>query len=113
MGEHLNLDNLRELTDGDEDIEKEIFQDFIESSAQLVDELREHCDGGKDNEAWRKAAHALKGIALNLGAFALGDIAKQAQEIYEQSIEEKTKLFHEIDTEKNLVVSLLHKEGTL
>ena len=60
--------------------------------------------------AWQKAAHALKGIAYNLGAIALGNLSKDAQEKYDMSHQDKHDLLKKIEIELRAVLEFLSEE---
>ncbi len=49
-----------------------IFQEQVESWLQKM-------TPGLDDEAWRHAAHSLKGAARGVGAWAVGDLAEEAE----------------------------------
>src|ERR1700691_5364208 len=75
----VDLKNLHEMTGNDAGMEKELFAELISSFDEGSNSLATAVSGS-DNESWRKNAHALKGIALNLGANHLGELCKKAQE---------------------------------
>lgn len=75
----VNLNNLRDITGGDTEIEKELFQVFLDSAQDCLTALATSC-AADDTETWRKQSHAFKGISYNLGAEALGDICRTAQD---------------------------------
>lgn len=102
----VDLSDLRELTDGDPEIEAELFEEFISSSNELVEILKTSTQAN-NNESWRKAAHALKGIAGNLGAAQLSEYALQAQEAFESSPESKQELYQKINAEHQDVLEFL------
>lgn len=91
---HLNLENLREITGGDKEIEFELFEEYKSSSKDLLDVLKACINN--DNEKWREAAHALKGISVLLGAEYLGSLAKTAQEQKEAAADQKQKIYDEM-----------------
>ena len=107
----VDLTNLRLVTDGDPDLERELFDEFITSSVDLVTELEAHCAGENSNEDWRKSAHALKGIAANLGASHLAEISKQGQEGAEKDLEWKVDLLGQIKQEREKVVAFLQAQS--
>jgi HPt (histidine-containing phosphotransfer) domain-containing protein len=74
----VNLDNLREMTGGDPDLEKELFTVYLDSAEICLNALRESCGAGAE-ETWRTQAHAWKGMSLNLGADLLGKLCAEAQ----------------------------------
>jgi len=75
--EPVDLTNLRSMTDGDAEMEKALFEEFFSSFEAGMASLQKNIG---DAEAWEKEAHALKGVALNLGAMELGGLCKKAQE---------------------------------
>lgn len=79
MNTSVDLTNLHEMTGNDAALEKELFHIFLVTAAESITILRNSCEPDA-TEAWRKAAHALKGISLNLGAEALGKLCQDAQE---------------------------------
>ncbi len=105
--ECVDLSNLRMATDGDTELEQELFKEFISSTTKLINDLENHCHGSNDNETWRTSSHALKGIALNLGANPLGELGKNAQNLFEGSIDEKSSLLTNIKIEHQKVLEFL------
>lgn len=99
----VDLTNLREATDGDQELEQELFQEFAESSTELITEL----ENADSNDAWAKTSHALKGISINLGAGQLGAYCKIAQESAEESEETKSELLNKIKVEHKKVLEFL------
>ncbi len=79
MNPHVDLRGLREITEGDAALERELFAIFIASSGECLQALAASQYPDK-TEIWRQQAHALKGAALNLGAARLGELARQAQD---------------------------------
>ncbi|TAH37566.1 MAG: Hpt domain-containing protein [Alphaproteobacteria bacterium] len=106
MNQILNLSNLRELTGGDIDLEKQLFNVFLDSSEECLSHLQQTA-GPNDAEQWKRHAHAWKGISLNLGAEKLADICKNAQDQYMTSPEEKQKILRLLEQEYGLVKSAL------
>lgn len=60
---------------GDEALEAELVAFFAENAVLYIEELAVACDG----EAWRMAAHKLKGAARSIGALELGQEAENAE----------------------------------
>ena len=110
MSTPVNLLNLREMTGDDKEMEKELFQVFIDSAETCLKDLAVSTTP-QTAETWRKQAHALKGISLSLGAEKLGDLCKQAQESFEADSEEKIKLRNEIEKEYKKVRENLESLG--
>ncbi len=73
----LDLDHLAQYTLGNRDLEAELLGLFRAQAQLYLDRLS---DATNDKE-WRDAAHSLKGSARGLGAFALGDIAEEAERL--------------------------------
>lgn len=94
----VDLTNLHDMTDGDVELEKELFKEFYRSSEETIGVLEKNCTDG-ENETWRASAHALKGSVYNLGAAALGELCKKAQESHTASKDEKKKLLDAIKQE--------------
>jgi HPt (histidine-containing phosphotransfer) domain-containing protein len=104
----VDLSNLREATDGDRELEQELFEEYITSSQELVSELDDLLAQSGDNESWRKAAHALKGISANLGANRLAEISKHAQDSHEDDNSVKHDLLSQIREEHKKVIDFLN-----
>lgn len=104
MNTPVNLDNLRELTEGDKALEAELFKEFISSANGLIKELEDN----PNNEKWRTTCHAFKGICVNLGAIRLAEICKDGQEKSDAAILEKQSLLKDIKAEYVLVRSFLN-----
>lgn len=104
----VNLTNLRTITDGDIDTELLLFEQFKESANTALQTMQENCVPGF-NEAWRRAAHALKGTAYNLGAENLGNLCKHAQENAEASETDKAALLSQMKLEYAGVIAFLDR----
>lgn len=63
----LDTEHLGKYTLGDEALEREVLQMFVEQAAQCLQRLQ---DAGSPKE-WGEAAHSLKGSACGVGAFRL------------------------------------------
>jgi HPt (histidine-containing phosphotransfer) domain-containing protein len=106
MNDHLDLENLRSMTDGDADIESELFQVFIETAEECMRVMRMSYMM-QESESWRKQSHALKGISLNLGAEPLGMLCHSAQLSSTATPEHKAELMGLIDAEYQEVKAIL------
>jgi HPt (histidine-containing phosphotransfer) domain-containing protein len=72
----VDLTNLREITEGDTTLEQELFTDFMGSfESLLVSANHKNIAAG-----WSNDVHAMKGLAMNLGAKQLADICHEAQQ---------------------------------
>jgi CheY-like chemotaxis protein len=72
----LDLGRLREFADGDRQLERELATLYVETAAVYIGQMRDALD---DPEAWRRAAHALKGASVNIGALELAETAARAE----------------------------------
>lgn len=63
----VNLAHLNTFTDGDEEVERELFTLFSQQATLAFERLEKACDECADEE-WRSAAHKFKGASANLGA---------------------------------------------
>lgn len=97
MSDPVDLTNLRSMTDGDVDMELVLFEEFYRTFDEGIAALQGFMQP-EHQEQWRKQAHALKGVAVNLGAAALGAICKQAQEQHTAEAATKTAILRDIET---------------
>ncbi len=97
MQEAVDLTNLRSMTDGDVEMEKLLFEEFFSSFEDGIASLQTNLENDVA-ETWRKQAHSLKGISLNLGAMELGELCKKAQDEFESGKDSKSELL------KNMVM---------
>lgn len=104
----VDLTNLRDMTDGDTAMEKELFKEFISSFEAGLDVLTASCGDGAA-ETWRSKVHALKGIALNLGAERLGALCKDGQDKHLAGADTKRALLKDIQDEYQKVKLFLQK----
>ncbi len=72
----LDLERLREFTNGDRQLERELATLFVESAAVYIGQMRGALD---DPEGWSRAAHALKGASVNIGAVEIARTAARAE----------------------------------
>ncbi len=106
MSDPVNLTNLREMTDGDVEMEKMLFDEFFSSSEECIVGMENSCVDG-ENEGFRTSAHALKGTSINLGADKLGELCKEAQEKYDAPAAEKQTMLEGIKAEYQKVKDFL------
>jgi len=102
----VDLTNLRDMTDGDRELEKTLFEEFYRSCASCLATLAAST-AAASSEQWRTAAHAMKGISYNLGANPLGDLCKQAQDDHTADSSAKQSLLGQIESEYTRVKSFL------
>jgi HPt (histidine-containing phosphotransfer) domain-containing protein len=106
MNAPVDLTNLRSMTDGDREMEKALFEEFFSSFEAGIASLQANI-GAAAAEAWRKEAHALKGIALNLGAMELGELCKKGQDEPGADVTAKEALLKTIQAEYDKVRQFL------
>jgi CheY-like chemotaxis protein len=72
----LDLDHLRDFTDGDPQLEGELSALFLSTAEVYLRDMREALHEG---QAWTATAHALKGASANLGARRVATLALTAE----------------------------------
>ena len=77
MSAPIDLDHLNRYVLGDRALLLEVLGIFKEQATSLSIRMRP----AMDDEAWRHAAHTLKGAARGVGAWALGDAAAHAENL--------------------------------
>ncbi len=106
MTDSVNLENLHDMTGGDKELEKELFEVFFTSSEDCLNALKANQSAGQE-ETWRTQAHAWKGMSLNLGAEPLGQLCAQAQMNHLAPPEEKARMLAGIEEEYQKVKTFL------
>jgi len=106
MSDSVNLENLHDMTGGDKDLEKELFDVYLTSAEKCLDILRASTGTGAE-ETWRTQAHAWKGMSLNLGAETLGKLCAEAQMGNTAPPEDKAKMLTAIEAEYAKVKAFL------
>ena len=71
----VDLAHLARYTGGDSAVNREILELFMRQSSALLAQLA----AARDGKTWHDIAHSLKGAARGIGAFALADIAAEAE----------------------------------
>lgn len=94
----LDVEHLEAFTDGDPEIEAELFEVFLEQGELAITRLEAVSAGTAtpDQEEWKSAAHRFKGAAANLGAKRLSECCFAAERNFEQGIDAKQALLGEI-----------------
>ena len=77
--EPIDLVHLAQYTGGDRDLNCEVFRLFSDHCAHSLRSLRTSLSAPPDGKGWRDTAHALKGAAMGIGAFALAEHAGAAE----------------------------------
>lgn len=76
----VDLAHLARYTGGDAALNAEILRLFQGQAESLVGQMKDIIERG-DAKSWREVAHALKGAARGIGAFALADTAAEIEPI--------------------------------
>jgi HPt (histidine-containing phosphotransfer) domain-containing protein len=93
----LNMTNLRDIIDHDKELERELIQNFYTCYHACMVDLEASFET-MDAVQWRNAAHALKGVAYNLGAEQLGSLCLKSEHACHADAPTKSILFLEIKT---------------
>ena len=101
MTDPVDLTSLREITGGDAELEKELFNIFYETSDGNLKNMGADIEGS----SWQEEVHSLKGAAANLGANALADIAKEAE--FEMDVDTRKTQFEQMKAEYEKVKAFL------
>lgn len=97
-GSPVNVVQLEFLTDGDPAQEKLFVDVFFEANEPVLEILRQHVLGKSTDDAWKAAAHKLKGSAAQLGASGLAELCREGQESYNiLTVEQKQQLLAQIE----------------
>lgn len=103
----LNLEHLESFTDGDRDMERELFSIFLCESEISINNLRAACERNAQKE-WKEAAHKFKGAAANLGAEILSAKCFDAEKGFEDSESQKRDYLSQIETARQAVARFIH-----
>jgi HPt (histidine-containing phosphotransfer) domain-containing protein len=76
----VDLAHLAQYTGGDAALDAEVLQMFVDQSASLLRDLEAVLES-HDIKSWKFITHSLKGAARYIGAFALADVAEEAEPI--------------------------------
>jgi HPt (histidine-containing phosphotransfer) domain-containing protein len=110
-GVPLDLEHLRRFTLGDRELELEVLHLFIDQAPRTIAELRK----AETADAWRRAAHTLKGSARAVGAWRLATLAEQAERLgHSGEVTEARAMLSEIDDatrEANAYIAKLDASG--
>ena len=71
----LDLDHLRRYTEGDEDLERQLFGMFFPDADAHLQTMA----AAETDEIWHRSAHGLKGAARGLGAWEIAGLAEEAE----------------------------------
>lgn len=71
----LDLEHLRRYTEGDEDLERQLFGMFFPDADAHLQTMA----SAETDEIWHRSAHGMKGAARGLGAWEVADLAEGAE----------------------------------
>jgi HPt (histidine-containing phosphotransfer) domain-containing protein len=81
-GHPIDLDHLNRYTGGDAALNEQILRLFEDQCSSTLDKLEVLAkENGAGSKSWHELAHTLKGAARGVGAFALGDVAAEAEKV--------------------------------
>lgn len=109
MRDPVDFTNLRTITEGDRDMENALFAQFFQSFDEELSMLERSLEESA-SVVWRASAHALKGTSVNLGAIALAELCRKAQDEYQAPASEKSSLLDGIKKEYASVRAFLLKQ---
>ena len=96
------MEQLRVFTDGDPQEEKELAVLFLDQAHSVIDILK-HSTSEDGLEAWKSAAHRLKGASGNLGAMKLHHLCKRAETHFGDGEGKKLEMLAAIQAETRRV----------
>ncbi|MDD5586596.1 MAG: Hpt domain-containing protein [Alphaproteobacteria bacterium] len=108
----VNLDNVREMLGGDPAREKELFGIYMEASEECLT-IMEANFAPENEENWRRQAHSLKGMSMNLGAEVLGKLCAEAQNNNTATPDEKKTMLTAIQDEYKRVKEYLFNQPSM
>jgi hypothetical protein len=91
----VNTSHLEMFTDGDKDVERELFGLFSEQALLALEQLEQTCGDGASQD-WKSAAHKFKGAAANLGAERLSALCYEAESGFTEPYDKKLTLVSSI-----------------
>ena len=71
----VDLDHLAQYTGGDRNLEDQLFGLFLSNAVRYIDDMAQSGGG----QAWKMAAHTLKGGARGIGAWDVADRSEMAE----------------------------------
>lgn len=109
----IDLDHLDQYICGDAALLDEVLTIFEEQALSWVEKLVPSLD----DEQWAHAAHSLKGASRGVGAWAVGDLAEEAESLVgDDAVEKRAALVLKLAVETQAAVEFARKvrdgEGT-
>ena len=80
MAEPIDLSHLARYTGGDRTLNAEVLKLFDNQVSQMVGQLLSILES-RDSRKWREVTHTIKGAARGVGAFAMGEVAADAEPV--------------------------------
>ena len=94
----IDLDQIRQFTDGDYEEEKEFFGVYLDQAQECISGLGRALLEG-NNSQYEGLAHKLKGMSANIGANHIASLCKQAELDFEKTSADKEKMLEKIKSE--------------
>ncbi len=79
MSDPINREHLNEITGGDEEFAQELLVEYLQSTTEIAEELRQQVDS-PDCEKIRSLAHSIKGSSLSVGADGISQAAREIED---------------------------------
>lgn len=93
----IDMEEALEIMDGDEELLKEIFDDFINDYPEIIAKIKETIEVG-DAENLNSFAHQLKGMLKNVAATRVADIAFELETMgKEQDLSKVADIFDRLE----------------
>lgn len=105
----VDLEFLRNITDHDDEFEKDLLKIFIEGSKNDIKKMEESL-GNPQSTDWYLSSHSFKGSAASIGAFSLAKTLEYAQFHKDANDEDKIKTLKEIKEKVSVVIEFLSHE---
>lgn len=102
----VDIEHLEMFTEGNLDEEKELLDLFVEQGNISIHQLEQAAEQG-DDEAWRAAAHRIKGASANLGAAGLSETCANAEHSFNNPDQDKQSQLAQIKIDYEQVVNFM------
>ncbi len=102
----VDIEHLEMFTEGNLDEEKELLDLFVEQGNISIHQLEQAAEQG-DDEAWRAAAHRIKGASANLGAAGLSETCANAEHSFNNPDQDKQSQLAQIKIDYEQAVNFM------
>ena len=104
----VDMEQLRLFTDGDPEEEKALAALFLQQAQDMIVILKQNMENDQC-DAWKSAAHHLKGASGNLGAMKLHHICKRAELHFDDDTARKMEMLTAIKHETRQVTNFFNR----